>query len=57
MATRYLVGYVCDLSTGKCLGNTGRLSFKLDAWQPSLFAVLSEKISNGDVVGHLLDAK
>ena len=42
--------HVYDLRTGKYLGQTDRIAVALDPWQPSLFALLPEKLSEGDVV-------
>ena len=37
--------HVLDLRTGQYLGQTERLRFTLDPWQPSLFALSPEKLS------------
>ena len=42
-----------DLRTGAYLGRTDRLKFTLHPWQPSLFALLEEKLPAGDIVGSL----
>jgi hypothetical protein len=39
-----------DLRSGRYLGRTDRLRFLLDPWQPSLFALLDEKVADSDVV-------
>jgi hypothetical protein len=45
-------GHVYDLRTGAYLGETKRVTVRIDPWQPSLFAVLPAKI-NTDVVAEL----
>jgi hypothetical protein len=47
-------GHVYDLRTGKYFGETDRISFTLDPWQPSLFAILPNKIAEADVLSVLL---
>ena len=40
-------GHIYDLRSQKYLGSTAELRFTLDPWQPSLFAVLDEKVAEG----------
>ncbi len=47
-------GHVYDLRTKKYLGETDRFTFMLEPWQPSLFAVLPERVPAGNVVESLL---
>jgi hypothetical protein len=42
-----------DLRAQKYLGHTDRLRFTLDPWQPSLFALLAEKIPAENIVAQL----
>ena len=42
--------HVYDLRSGKYLGRTNRITFTLDPWQPSLFALLPNQITGPDVV-------
>jgi hypothetical protein len=42
-----------DLRTEKYLGRTDRLRFTLDPWQPSLFALLREKLHGNSVLAEL----
>ena len=42
--------HVYDLRTSKYLGHTDRIPVALDPWQPSLFALLPEKLPAGDVI-------
>jgi hypothetical protein len=46
--------HVYDLRTGNYLGQTDRISFRLDPWQPSLFALLPEKAAPTDLMDWLL---
>jgi hypothetical protein len=39
-----------DLRAGRYLGHVGKLSFTLDPWQPSLFALLSEEVPADKIV-------
>ncbi len=45
-------GHVYDLRSQKYLGNVDRFRFRLDPWQPSLFAVTREKVL-GDLAAEL----
>jgi hypothetical protein len=45
--------HVYDLRTQRYLGRTDRISFTLDPWQPSLFALLPQRASTSDVVAEL----
>jgi hypothetical protein len=47
-------GHVYDLRSGKYIGNTDTISFTLDPWKPSLFAVTREKLETPDIVAALL---
>ena len=47
---------VVDLRTGKSLGRAHEIEVQLDPWQPSLYALLPEKIE-GDVVQALLGSQ
>ena len=49
-ATLATPAHAYDLRTQKYLGLTDRLSFTLDPWRPSLFALLPDKLDTGDVV-------
>jgi hypothetical protein len=42
-----------DLRTGKYLGETEKLKFTLDPWQPTLIALTAAKLPEGDVVAQL----
>ncbi|MBI5383060.1 MAG: hypothetical protein HZA90_00080 [Verrucomicrobia bacterium] len=53
-ATFVDAAHVYDLRVGKYLGHTTRLAFRLDPWQPSLFALLSEKVAEDRVMESLL---
>jgi len=46
-------GHVYDLRSEKYLGQTDRLTVKLDPWQPSLFCVSDEKLPEGKVIAAL----
>jgi len=46
--------HVYDLRGVKYLGETNRIVFQLDAWRPSLFALLREKLPEDDLVKRLL---
>ena len=46
--------HVYDLRAGKYLGQTDRIAFQLDPWQPSLFALLPERVAEERVVDILL---
>ncbi len=48
--------HVYDLRDGKGLGKTEKISFRLDPWKPSLFALLEEEVPAGEVVRRLLEA-
>ena len=50
------LAHVYDLRAGKYLGQTDRIAFHLDPWQPSLFALLPEKVDEARVVELLLAA-
>ena len=39
-----------DLRTGKYLGETASLTIHLDPWQPSLFALLPQRVPGDDVL-------
>lgn len=45
--------HVYDLRTQTYLGRTDKISFHLDPWQPSLFALLPEKIPGDQVISVL----
>jgi hypothetical protein len=45
--------HVYDLRGGTYLGLTDRIHFTLDPWQPSLFALLTEKIPTQSIVSEL----
>jgi hypothetical protein len=47
--------HVYDLRARKYLGQTDRIAFHLDPWQPSLFALLSEKVAEERIVEALLE--
>ena len=47
--------HVYDLRGEKYLGLTSRISFTLDPWQPTLFALLPEKLAADKVIDYLLD--
>lgn len=49
-ATLAAVAHVYDLRSQQYLGHTDRLSFTLDPWRPSLFALFAEKAESSDVV-------
>ncbi len=51
-ATLAQAAHVYELRTEKYLGRTDRVRFTLDPWQPSLFALLPEKVS-GSVIATL----
>jgi hypothetical protein len=53
-ATLAAGGHAYDLRSGRYLGQTDRLTFTLDPWQPSLFAVVPEKIDGSDIVATLM---
>ena len=42
--------HIYDLRSGKYLGRTDKITFTLDPWQPSLFALLPNKLIRPDVV-------
>ena len=42
--------HIYDLRSGKYLGRTDKITFTLDPWQPSLFALLPNQITGPDVV-------
>ena len=46
--------HVYDLRAAKYLGQTDRIRFRLDPWQPSLFALLPEKVVEAGLVEGLL---
>ena len=46
---------VCDLRARRYLGQLDQITFTVDAWQPSLFALLPEKPAAEDVVESLLE--
>jgi hypothetical protein len=46
--------HVYDLRTGKYLGQTNQLTFTIDPWEPSLFALLPQKPREGEIIGKLL---
>jgi hypothetical protein len=46
--------HIYDLRTQKYLGQTDRISFRLEPWQPSLFALLPEKIAAETVLPALI---
>jgi hypothetical protein len=46
--------HLYDLRARKYLGQTDRLTFRLDPWQPSLFALLPEKTDPAGIVEWLL---
>jgi hypothetical protein len=46
--------HVYDLRTQQYLGQTDRIRFRLDPWQPSLFALLTEKLPAENIVTQLL---
>ena len=48
--------HVYDLRAGKYLGQIDRIAFHLDPWQPSLFALLPEKVAEERIVESLLAA-
>jgi hypothetical protein len=54
-ATLAQPAHVYDLRTEKYLGRTGRITFTLDPWKPSLFALLPEK-AGGPVIAELQQA-
>jgi hypothetical protein len=45
--------HVYDLRSGKYLGRADHIAFRLDPWQPSLFALLTEKAPEGSLVDYL----
>ena len=45
--------HIYDLRTQEYLGQTNRIHFKLDPWQPSLFALTDEKLAGDNVVDML----
>lgn len=45
--------HVYDLRTQKYLGRTDRITFHLDPWQPSLFALLREEVPPGSLLQRL----
>jgi hypothetical protein len=45
--------HVYDLRAGKYLGQTDRIAFQLDPWQPSFFALLPEKIAEDRLLDRL----
>ena len=45
--------YIFDLRAQQSLGRTNRLRFTLDPWQPSLFAITSEKLPAESIVAAL----
>ncbi len=47
-------GHVYELRTGAYLGETDTLTFTIDPWKPSLFAVTREKLTAPDAVAALL---
>lgn len=49
--------HVYDLRTGKYLGKTDRIAFRLDPWQPSLFALLKKEVEPGKLQDYLKQAK
>jgi hypothetical protein len=53
VAQMVLPAHVYDLRTQRYLGRTDRISFTLDPWQPSLFALLPQRASTSDVVAEL----
>ena len=42
--------HIYDLRSGKYLGRSDKITFTLDPWQPSLFALLPNQITGPDVV-------
>jgi hypothetical protein len=48
------LAYVYDLRSEKYLGYTDRIHFRLDPWQPSLFALLPSPIPEGELLTSLL---
>jgi hypothetical protein len=47
--------HVYDLRAGKYLGQTDRITFRLDPWQPSLFALLPERLAEERLIETLLE--
>lgn len=45
--------HVYDLRTQKYLGQTDRIRFTIDPWQPSLFALTDEKLPEGSILAAL----
>lgn len=52
-ATLRSLKHVYDLRAQKYLGQTDRIKFTLDPWQPSLFALLDEKLPEATIVAAL----
>jgi Beta-galactosidase len=53
-ATFARMAYVYDLRAKKYLGQTDHISFRLDPWQPSLFALLPEQVPAETLIESLL---
>jgi len=45
--------HVYDLRTQKYLGQTDKITFTVDPWQPSLFVLLAEKLPAENLVEQL----
>ncbi len=52
-ATLAAAAHVYDLRTGKYLGLVDQFNFTVDPWMPSLFALTSAKLADGDIVAAL----
>jgi hypothetical protein len=52
-ATLARSGHVFDLRAQKYLGETDRIHFTLDPWQPSLFAITQENMPAESIVATL----
>jgi hypothetical protein len=46
--------HIYDLRTGKYLGRTDQLTFTIDPWEPSLFALVPQKLPEGGIIDQLL---
>ena len=47
-------GHVYNLRSGHYLGQTNQITFRLDPWQPSLFAIRAQRMEGTNVVERLL---
>ena len=45
--------HLYDLRTSQYLGNTNRLSLRIDPWKPTLFAAFPQKLATTNVIEQL----